>query len=238
MTEISCILPVYNGENYLKSAIDSVLAQTFQDFELIIVDDGSTDSSPEILKSYKDKRIKIITNKKNLNLPKSLNIGFSHATGYAWTWTSHDNLYHESAFETYLDYLNGFDIVYSDWTVIDSSDNIIKTVSAAPISQIDTCNVVHASFMFLPQVWKNLGGYDESAFLAEDWDFWIRAFFSGMSFRRIPKCLYSYRVHDKMLCTSRWFECQLAYAKVSQNYFGTIKAAKQLGKAVIDRVIL
>ena len=100
MPKISVVLPVYNGEAYLKDAIKSILNQTFQDFELIIVDDCSTDRTTEIVKRYVDcdSRIILIQNKVNLKLPESLNKGFSHATGDYWTWTSCDNLYMPDAF--------------------------------------------------------------------------------------------------------------------------------------------
>ena len=73
MPKITVLMPVYNGEKYLRESVDSILNQTFTDFELLIINDGSTDSSMEILNSYSDSRIRIVTNEVNLRLIKTLN---------------------------------------------------------------------------------------------------------------------------------------------------------------------
>ncbi len=80
---ISVILPVYNANGYLPLALESIFAQTYKNFELIAVDDGSTDNSLDILKKYakKDQRIKVYHNKRNLNIANSLNLGIKHAKG-------------------------------------------------------------------------------------------------------------------------------------------------------------
>jgi len=79
--KISVIMSVYNGEKYLGEAIDSVLGQTFTDFDFIIVNDGSTDGSPGIIQSYRDERIRVINNEKNIGLTKSLNKAIKESGG-------------------------------------------------------------------------------------------------------------------------------------------------------------
>lgn len=79
--KITILMPVYNGEKYLREAIKSILNQTFNDFELLIINDGSSDQSEKIIKSFIDSRIRLITNKKNLGLVDTLNIGFKEAKG-------------------------------------------------------------------------------------------------------------------------------------------------------------
>lgn len=78
---ISVVMPVYNGEDYVKEAIESILNQTFRNFEFIIIDDGSTDTTPEILSSFNDSRIKIFRNASNLKIANSLNKGIGNASG-------------------------------------------------------------------------------------------------------------------------------------------------------------
>ena len=78
---ISIILPAYNAEKYLKEAIDSILAQTYTNFELIVINDGSTDKTEEIILSYQDSRIRYIKNEKNLKLIRTLNKGIGLAKG-------------------------------------------------------------------------------------------------------------------------------------------------------------
>ncbi|MCI5760300.1 MAG: glycosyltransferase family 2 protein, partial [Eubacterium sp.] len=92
--KISIVMPVYNGERYLAGAIRSVLEQSYPNFELIIVNDASTDGSLKIAEVFaaKDDRIRVYTNEHNQKLPRSLNIGFSHCEGELYTWTSDDNL--------------------------------------------------------------------------------------------------------------------------------------------------
>lgn len=93
---ISIVLPIYNGEKYMKQSIDSVINQTYANWELLIVDDGSTDNTAAIAREYaeKDNRIKYYKNPQNMRLPKTLNRGFSLATGDYLTWTSDDNYYY------------------------------------------------------------------------------------------------------------------------------------------------
>ena len=94
MPRVSVVLPVHNGAAYLDSAIGSILGQTFRDFELICVDDGSSDETPQILRRHAlaDRRIRVITNRPNKGLPGALNTGFAAARGALHTWTSDDNL--------------------------------------------------------------------------------------------------------------------------------------------------
>ena len=74
-------MSVYNGEVYLGAAIESILGQTFTDFEFIIINDASTDESPQIIRSYSDNRIRLINNDTNMGLTKSLNVALEQAKG-------------------------------------------------------------------------------------------------------------------------------------------------------------
>ena len=98
---VSVVLPTYNGSKWLSQSIDSILKQTYRNLELIIVDDASTDSTPELIMSFasRDPRIRIISHKSNKKLPQSLNDGFAIANGDYFTWTSDDNWYEPTAIE-------------------------------------------------------------------------------------------------------------------------------------------
>src|SRR5258706_12754493 len=78
---VTVLMPVYNGADYLRQAIDSILRQTYRDFELLVVNDGSTDSTREVLKSYSDSRLVVVDNECNLGLITSLNRGLELARG-------------------------------------------------------------------------------------------------------------------------------------------------------------
>ena len=120
---ISIVLPIYNGEKYMRESIESIIMQSYQNWELIIVNDCSTDNTAEIANEYvkKDKRIKYYKNDKNMRLPRTLNRGFSLSKGDYLTWTSDDNLFKQGAFEKMVDALknNNADFVYASYETID-----------------------------------------------------------------------------------------------------------------------
>jgi glycosyltransferase involved in cell wall biosynthesis len=92
LPKVSIIIPVYNGEDFLSQAINSVLAQTYQNIEVIVVDDGSTDGTRQIIESYGKKIIAI--HKSNGGVASALNVGIQHATGEYIAWLSHDDIFY------------------------------------------------------------------------------------------------------------------------------------------------
>lgn len=202
MPRITCVLPVYNGERYLKESIDSVLNQFFNDFELIIVDDGSIDRTREIIKDYiNTPRIKVIYHPRNQGLPAALNTGFSLAAGDYYTWTSADNQYRPDAFHKLYDAIQktGADVVYSGETFVDDNGNYLQDSPAADPKWLIYYNVVHASFLYR----KTRQSYDTSLPLAEDWAFWLEGATRGWKFAAIPDNLYVYRHHLGSLTAKR-----------------------------------
>jgi hypothetical protein len=134
-------------------------------------------------------------------LPAALNTGFSQANGIYFTWTSDDNLYRPKALELMVDYLEShatIDIVYTDYTEVDEQGRMLRMTSAAQPERLGHGNCVGTSFLYRRLVHEALGGYAEDFFLAEDYDFWLRA--SAM-FRLAPlhHDLYLYRQHGLSL---------------------------------------
>lgn len=218
---ISIILPTYNGAKYIEKSIESIRNQTYQKFELIIVDDASTDKTPEIVDKYAeiDFRIKVIHNPKNCRLPKSLNIGFSNAKGKYFTWTSDDNIYKEDAFEKMLNVFNRnpqIDLVYADMTLINERGRETGRRIGKNPDAIYQGNFIGACFLYRKEVHFALGGYKEEWFLMEDYDFWIRAYEYPFHFYYLPENLYYYREHKKSLTSKKLMENQklnIKYAK-------------------------
>ena len=203
---ISVIMPVYNGEKYLRQSIESVIQQTYKDWELIIVNDCSIDNSRNIMQSYADtdSRIRIVDNGSNLKLPMSLNAGFRQAKGKYLTWTSDDNLYKPNALEElsrYLDYNSEIGLVYSDMDFVDVSLNFIKEQSLET-DMIYYGDCVGASFMYRREVIDKVGEYEPDMFLVEDYEYWIRVS-KKFKIGHINKNLYIYRVHDNSLTGTR-----------------------------------
>ncbi len=207
---VSIILPTYNGEKYIKKSIESCLNQTFQNFELIIVDDCSTDDTPKIIQKFakQDSRIKIITNAKNRKLPESLNIGFQSSSGKYLTWTSDDNIYKEDAIEVMISELEfrNCNFVYTDMDIIDENDLVIKysrsMQNLGNPSELPIYNTVGACFLYTREVYDTIGDYDAKKELVEDWDYWFKIYLI-FKIVHIPKSLYMYREHSENLTSTR-----------------------------------
>lgn len=201
--KVSIVLPVYNGERFLKDSITSILKQTYKNIELIIVNDCSTDNSLNIIEEFSknDDRISVINNDTNKKLPASLNIGFESCSGEYLTWTSDDNKYLPTAIETLVNCLekNNADLVFSRCEIINDDNDIIGMTSL--VNSLDAIyyeNIVLASFLYKREVHEKLNGYDTSKFLVEDYDFWIRAY-KLFSFNYIDTPLYQIRFHNNNL---------------------------------------
>jgi glycosyltransferase involved in cell wall biosynthesis len=148
---VSIILPVYNGAKYLEFAIRGVLQQTYQNFELIIVNDCSTDTTLSIAESFQkqDPRIRIVNNKINLKLPSSLNAGFDSAKGDLFTWTSDDNIHHPNFLEELLNQLKNHnaDLVYSDVNIINQDGELKFHNKMGSPEELVYHNSIGASFL-------------------------------------------------------------------------------------------
>lgn len=211
MPKVSIVLPSYNGSSFIKDSIQSILNQTYHDFELIIVNDCSTDDTLEICNEYakKDNRIKIISNSQNLKLPASLNVGFSQAKGEYLTWTSDDNIYKENAIEKMVKALDSnpnTDLVSFDYDFIKEDGSFDKRASAIyptrkPWQLAFMCNV-GACFMYTKSIAKKVGEYDTNLFCAEDYDYWCRIAIEG-NIKYFDESLYYYRNNSKSLSATK-----------------------------------
>lgn len=204
---VSIVLPVYNGERFLSQSIDSVLGQTYPDFELIIVNDCSTDSTEEIILRYaaKDARIRYKKNEVNSKLPASLNIGFAQAKGEYYTWTSDDNMYHADAIERMVNYLNEHPetgMVSCGYNAINEDDVYQRTCIHHDESDLLLRNDIGACFMYRAEVAKTIGEYRTDLFLIEDYDYWLRIS-RQYKIDYLQDVLYEYRQHANSLSATR-----------------------------------
>lgn len=204
---ISIVLPVYNGARYVTLAIESILAQDEPNWELICVDDCSTDATPQILADYaaRDPRIHVIRHEVNKKLPGALNSGFAVARAEYLTWTSDDNMYRPHALARMAEILDAqprVDLVYAGYSTIDDAGGIGELRLPLPSRALVYKSVVGACFLYRRAVQEALQAYDEALFLVEDYDFWLRA---SMRFRLQPLAedLYLYREHEGTLTTQR-----------------------------------
>lgn len=208
MPTVSIVLPTYNGEKYIKYSIESILNQSFRDWELIVVDDCSTDNTKSIVEKYSaiDSRIRLLHNEVNKKLPASLNIGFREAKGEYFTWTSDDNIYQQDAISEMVSVLDNncsIPMVVSNMVNIDEDGNEFGEKRVFDMDTFVISNSVGACFLYRRSVMEKVGNYDEQFFLAEDYEYWMRIYKECGVFAHIDKVLYQYRVHGNSLSTRR-----------------------------------
>ena len=204
---ISIVLPIYNGEKYMRKSIDSVLVQTYANWELLIIDDGSTDNTAIIAQEYaaKDHRIRYYKNPENMRLPRTLNRGFSLAGGDFLTWTSDDNYYYPTALETMHNALvqQGKEFAFASCDVINGDGDIVECIMVNDNAKksIVGINPVGACFLYSRKVYETVGEYDPEMTLVEDYDYWQRIC-AQYEPACIPQKLYAYRWHDGALTST------------------------------------
>lgn len=199
---VSIVVPTHNRAALLPLAVDSCLRQDHADIEVIVVDDGSTDGTAEVLAGLqkKDRRIQV-HRQENTGLPGTLNRGFAAARGEYRTWISDDNTYHPAAVSSMLSVLREnpqYGLVYTDFNIVDSQGKILKTVIYENPADLRIVNVVGASFLYRRGVAERVGGYDGDLKFVEDWDYWLRLA-SLAPITRLGRVLYDYLDHPQTL---------------------------------------
>lgn len=226
MPKVSVVLPTYNGEKYIRESIESICNQTFVDWELIIVNDCSTDNTLQIIDEFvkKDSRIKVICNEENQKLPRSLNIGFREATGEYLTWTSDDNIYLEKALECMVEFLNDNRDCYMVCTAmnfVDKNGDFMHKHVSYTNEDMYMYDCVGACFMYRREVLDDIGEYDPDLFLCEDYDYWLRILFKYGHIAYIEDILYLYRVHNESLSV-RNYEIMRQFMKLRIKHISSL----------------
>ena len=212
--KVSIVIPVYNAEKYLQECVDSCLKQTYQNIEIIAVDDGSTDDSSTILKSYSGK-IKLIM-KENGGTPSALNAGIKSMTGEWFKWLSADDALYENAIEVLVreaesqgDRAKSL-IFYSSYDIIDESGMIAEEFIEPNYNNLNSLqrnailldhyigngstSLIHRS------IFERCGVFDENIGFKEDYEFWLRCcIINDCDLFLIPQKLAKYRVHSSQL---------------------------------------
>ena len=236
VTLISVLLPVYNGEKFLKEAIDSVLGQSFASFELVIIDDGSTDDSCNIILSYHDARIRFLQNGQNIGLIKTLNKGIIESKGKYIARMDADDICREDRFVKQVEFLEqhpSYGIVGSWCSIINSSKKIEYHTSheSLQFALLNYCCFVHPSVMLRKSVLtENQLSFDSHFVHSEDYELWTRLLTQTKA-ANLPEYLLSYREHEHQI-SSIYREEQLAMTSdVIRNYL------KRLDSEIPDRFI-
>lgn len=204
---VTVLMPVYNGSQFLRQAIQSVLNQTYNDFEFLIIDDASTDDSLKIIKVFDDIRIKLIENYHNLGQTSSLNKGLKLAKGKYIARLDQDDICLARRLEKQVEFLNNNQevaVVGSHYMSIDENGHYLHELKW-PVGSLSNLLYIltghnpvgHPCVMYRKKVIKEVGYYREEYSKSEDADLWFRIYHNGYRCDNIPQILTYYREHSK-----------------------------------------
>jgi len=214
---VSVVMTVYNGERFLNAAIDSILAQTFTNFELIIVDDASTDSTPTILDGYSDSRLIVLRNETNLGPYKSANKGITVAKGEFIARHDADDVSLPDRFQQQVDRLlenYNLGLLGTSYHMIDGQDRILDTAllpttNSELQSRLEYGTIfLHGTIMIRRTALEKIGGYRDYFRVSQDYDLFLRLAECGEIANLAPP-LYLFRFHGASISRNKR-ELQLA----------------------------
>ena len=222
---VSVVLPVYNGKSYLRESIESVLAQTLVDLELIVVDDGSTDESGEVAACFEDERLVLLRHEENLGLVAALNTGIEAARGRYVAIQNADDVSLPDRLElqaALLDADPGLVVVGSAWEVVDESGSRLGT-KTRPVDDTGIRWMAlfltpfgHPTVMVRAATLRDYGlSYEHDFYLAEDFRLWSLLLRHGRG-ANLTHSLVRYRTHAAQLSSSTWDEQSTMAERVSR----------------------
>ncbi len=202
--KVSIVIPVYNGANYLSKAIDSALAQTYSNIEILVINDGSNDNGAthDIALSYDDKIL--YYEKENGGVSTALNLGIEKMIGEYFSWLSHDDEYSPDKIQKQVDFLakkrQKNIILFSDYAWIDSDDHINGESILPYIRRMTGLKAVFYAYisgctLLIPKIcFEEVGKFDENLPVTQDYDLWFR-FAQKYQFEHMPMTLVKSRLH-------------------------------------------
>lgn len=225
---VSILMPVYKTAPYLNEAINSILCQTFSDYELIILNDCSPDNAEDILDTYSDPRIVRYRSESNIGLSNVLNIGIDLAKGKYIARMDSDDISLPDRLKTQVDYLES----HPDIDLCSCGMQLFGAKDETWIRESDPEKVKITALFFSPilhasSVWKkdsferNNLRFRQEMVPAEDYDMWTRALVKGLKLINLPTVLYKYRIHPTQATlqtektTAKCREIQLEYLKAT-----------------------
>lgn len=205
---ISIIIPVYNGSNYIRQAIESALNQDYENYEIIVINDGSTDKNKtrKICLEYNDK-IRYYE-KENGGVSSALNLGISKMKGEYFSWLSHDDLYMKNKLSIQIKELQHHDnntILYSNYSIVDENDVFIRDVilnsdeyNKKPLYSIFNMDINGITLLIPKKAFDECGNFDESLRCVQDYELWYKMM-KKYKFYHMKEILGSTRVHSKQV---------------------------------------
>jgi len=213
--KVSIIIPVYNGSNYMREAINSAIAQTYRNVEIIVINDGSNDDgkTKEIALGYGDK-IRYFY-KENGGVATALNLGIKNMKGEYFSWLSHDDIYYKDKIEVQIGCLKQLEdkctISYGSWDTIDYKSKIVSSLDLMKSHKLSSLNkslycvsrgLIHGCSLLIPKkCFDNIGLFDETLKTTQDYDLWFK-FLRKTPIQFHKKILIKSRVHDEQTSLS------------------------------------
>jgi glycosyltransferase involved in cell wall biosynthesis len=223
---VSVVIPAYNAEALLGETLNSVLAQSYTNLEIIVVDDGSTDATPQLLEKYSD-RVRVLR-QANAGQAAARNHGAREAHGELLAFLDHDDLWDPDKTACQVALLDRFPealAVYCDHRAIDAQGNLLSSSGALHFPRssgemlrallLSCCIVTPGLVLLRRHAFDVSGGFDEAPLMrgSEDYAFWLRLATRG-SFIYSPDTLVSYRRHEQQATRQKHWEMHLSRAKL------------------------
>ena len=246
--EISIIMAVYNGEDYLKETIDSIINQTFKNWELVIINDCSTDSTKDILNEYalRDERINVHTNEVNLKLPTSLNKAISLSRGKYIARMDADDICLTERFDKQYNFMeNNKDIALSSCRFLTLKNGAYASggcggrcdFEALQAMLLVTNPILHPGVIAKAEVMKKLN-YDTTLTCTEDLELWTRMAMNNLKIQILPEYLLIYRLHDKQITSTTLERQHSEVMKIQNKYYSAVinKMSEEMQKFFISGI--
>jgi glycosyltransferase involved in cell wall biosynthesis len=215
---ITVLLPVKNGMPFLSEAVASILQQTYRDFELLIIDDGSTDETTSYLKSLRDPRLRIRRNEQSQGVARCLNQGLALAATPFIARQDADDISEPERLGRQLAYLTDHPecaVLGTQGWMVDEAGNKLQPFPWRPTGEAEMAAAlrvaspfIHGSVLLRREAVKEVGGYREEIRYAEDFDLWLRLA-NKYKLANLPDSLYRYRVHGGQVCTANQQQASL-----------------------------
>ena len=210
LNKVSIVIPVYNSEIFLKESMDSILNQSYKNIEVIVVNDGSTDNSQQILEEYSNK-ITVI-NQKNSGLASALITGIKHSSGKWFKWFSPDDIMFHYTIETLVNEAEKYSdtIIYSNWEVIDEKSCRLRSFQESNYNELSNFEynvrlldrqLINVNTTLIPSsLFEKCSIRELDDPVAIDYDFFLNAaLLFNIKFHLVQKPLVKYRIHTKQL---------------------------------------
>lgn len=230
--DISVIMSVYNGETYLSEAIESLVGQTFKNWELIVIDDCSTDSTPKILADFAkiDTRIKVYTNEVNLKLPSSLNKGIGLSSGKYIARMDADDICLPTRLEKQFHFMEeNCEVSLSSCRFMTRKNGVYAAGGAGGRTDHEALKalllvanpILHPGVIAKRDVMVQ-NPYDATLTCTEDLELWTRLIMNGHKIAIQPECLLIYRLHDKQITSTTLKRQRTEVLEIQRKYYASL----------------